>query len=115
VVGARDDGMAFSFSGTRMLRKPNYPEACAVRFARGEVLMDMQGGLARVFDREAGTVAEEACGSTDYDGRFSAVNRNFVLAALGYGPNYLEAEDLLVNNLSAATLADRRAYAWHPS
>ena len=114
VAGARDDGMAFAFSGTRMLRVPAYPESCAVRFARGEVAMDMQGGLARVFDREAGTAVEEACGTTDYDGRFSAVNRDFVLAALGIGPGYLEPEDLLVNNLSAVSLADARAYVWNP-
>ncbi len=115
VVGARDDGMAFSFSGTRMLREPEYPETCFLRFARGEVQMDMQTGVARTVDREFAVTTDEACGMTDYDGRFAAVNRNFVLAALGYGANYLDAEDLLVNNLSAVGLARRQTYAWGPS
>jgi len=112
VVGMRDDGMAFSFSGTRMLRQPVYPEACWVRFARGEVSMDMQSGIARVTDREVGTTREERCGRTDYEGRFSAVNRVFVDAALGLGADYLEAEDLIVNNLSAVSLAETGTYRW---
>lgn len=112
VTGVRDDGLTFSFHGTRMLRKPVYPESCTVRFARGEMLMDMQGGLARIFDRDNGTVREEACGTTDYDVRFRAVNGTFVRAALGLGPDYLEAEDLLVNNLSAVALAEDGSFSW---
>jgi hypothetical protein len=69
----------------------------------------------RIFDRENATVRKDLCGQTDYDGRFSAINRTFVLAALGIGPNYLEADDILVNSLSAVALADGHAYSWQPT
>jgi predicted dehydrogenase len=104
VAGIRRDGLAFTFSGTRMLRESLYPEQCFVRFARAEIWLDMQHGIATTSGREHGFRLDEECGTTDYEGRFSAVNANFIAAIRGEAKSYLTEQDLFINNISAVTL-----------
>jgi predicted dehydrogenase len=95
--GSRTDGVSFHFTGSRYLNRRVYPETAAVRFERGIVRVDTETGIATVHDYDTGHITHEDCGTTDYEGRFGAVNRNFVDACLGLAKPYLTADDLLVN------------------
>lgn len=109
-AGIRDDGIAFAFGGTRMLDAPRYPETAAVRFARGELRLDTGTGVARIEDRDAREAWDEECGTTDYDGRFRAVNRDFAETVRGLAPGYLEPRDLWVNTESSVRLTTEGFY-----
>jgi hypothetical protein len=106
VAGVRDYGMVFSFGGTRTLASRTYPERAVVRFSSGEVTVDAERGVAVVMDMDAGTVCEFECGTTDYDCRFLAVNRDFARAVRGLDRTYLTDWDLLMNTDSAVSLTE---------
>jgi predicted dehydrogenase len=110
--GIRTDGLAFSFSGTRSLTAVRYPEFAWVRFSRGIVRLDTGTGVARIVDHETGSCVEHVCGSTDYDGRFRAVNADFAAQVRGLSPGYLDWEDMWVNTISSVTLNEDGHYLY---
>ena len=96
-VGIREDGLAFSFAGTRQLGTRVYPEFFRLRFARGAVDVRCEDGVAHVASHETGAVTARFAGETDYKRRFEAVMANFAASVLGAEKNYLDREDLLGN------------------
>jgi predicted dehydrogenase len=48
VIGKRNDGFRFSFSGTRKLKTRIYPEWVDIRFEKGEIHLDAHQGIVRV-------------------------------------------------------------------
>lgn len=95
--GTRDDGLCFTFFGSRDLTRKVYSEVMRVRFQRGEVEIDAEKGVATVRDWDLDSVRRFACGSTDYTARFLATNEDFVVAALNGAAPYLSATDLMIN------------------
>ncbi len=110
VAGIRQDGIAFSFQGTRMLETRRYPEYVRVRFARGTLTVDCESGDAECQSHETGNVQLLRAEPTDYPARFRAIMANFVASVRGDGRNYLDAEDL--ENNAAIGIALTRGAHW---
>ena len=113
-VGMRDDGIGFSFHGTRLLEGQHYREFARIRFASGQVDLDCSTGLAVIHDHETGRKREIRPGRTDYAVRFRAVMANFVGAVLGKTPNYLTRQDLRANAESCVRLTLSSHYLYRP-
>lgn len=97
VCGQRSDGISFMFSGNRQLTRRVYSETAVVRFERGIVEVDTETGMATFRDYDTGDVHQVECGTTDYEGRFGAVNENFIQAIRGDAQPYLGEDELLIN------------------
>jgi predicted dehydrogenase len=110
VAGSRQDGLSFTFFGSRHLDRRAYPEVMRVRFERGEVEVDTEAGVASVRDRDQDTSSTVPCGATDYERRFRAINRDFVNAALDGTPAYLSPLDLVVNTEAGIALMEDGHY-----
>jgi predicted dehydrogenase len=110
VAGSRQDGLCFTFFGSRQLDRRAYPEVMRVRFERGEVEVDTEAGVATVRDRDGDTTSTAPCGATDYEQRFRAVNRDFVNAALDGTAPYLSPPDLIVNTEAGIALTEDGHY-----
>lgn len=110
VAGSRQDGLCFTFFGSRHLDRRAYPEVMRVRFERGEMDVDTEAGVATVRDRDQGTSSNARCGATDYERRFRAINRDFVNAALDGQPPYLSPLDLVVNTEAGIALTEDGHY-----
>jgi predicted dehydrogenase len=97
VVGKRDDGLTFSFRGTRRLRRHVYPEWCRVRFDRGEIVLDMMMGLAYQFDHNQKLVKTVPGLAIDYSGRLQKVMTDFSRQITGMAPGYLSPREMIMN------------------
>lgn len=106
VAGFRDDGISFSFSGTRRLKTKQYREFVRIRFERGELLLDANKRkvasdiyMAEVIvkDHDKGSIKSFEIYGTNYTERFKLTNDNFGQAILGLADNYLKYEDLIIN------------------
>jgi predicted dehydrogenase len=97
VAGHREDGLCFTFSGSRHLERTGYPEVLRIRFERGEVQIDTESGTATERDLDAGTTTTTPCGATDHARRFRAVNQDFVSAVLDSTAPSSSAAELLIN------------------
>ena len=109
-AGSRQDGLCFSFFGSRHLDRRAYTEVMRVRFERGEVEVDTETGVATVQDREGATSRVARCGATDYARRFHATNSDFVDAVLDGTAPYLTAADLIVNTEVGIALTEDGSY-----
>lgn len=96
-VGIREDGIAFSFAGTRLLQNRVYPEFFRLRFERGGVEICCDRGIAEVRGHDTGATTARFAGETDYKRRFEALMANFAASVLGAEKNYLSHDDLLGN------------------
>jgi predicted dehydrogenase len=96
-VGLRDDGLAFSFMGSRTLESRLFHEQLRLRLEHAELRLDMSTGRATLLDHEKGTTENFATSPTDYVIRFLKTNENFIRAVQGRAENYLTEKDLLVN------------------
>jgi predicted dehydrogenase len=114
VNGMRDDGISFTFHGTRKLEQQHYREFVRLRFARGEVTLDCSTGQAVLHDHETGQRMLRHPGKTDYALRFRAVMANFAGAILGLTANYLTTKDLLANAESCVHLTRTKLYTYRP-
>lgn len=97
VAGIRQDGIAFTFQGTRLLEARRYPEYVRIRFARGTLTVDCESGDAECLSHETGNVQLLHAGPTDYPGRFGGIMRNFAASILRKADNYLDREDIANN------------------
>lgn len=117
VAGQREDGLVFSFSGTRRLDSPTYAETIDIRFARGVVHIDTyDAGKSYLQDHEQPYAPCEPLPvlKTDYDCRFAAINANWINAILGRGANYLTAEGLTANSLMSVGFAQQDSVSYRP-
>ncbi len=107
VIGQRDDGIIFRFMGTRALEAHSYHEWCRVRFARGEVEMDMMRGVARVVDHESSTVEEIPELGIDYDSRLTKIMNDFTDCQIIWEQSgYLKPQEMLMNAEVGIVLAN---------
>lgn len=98
--GVRQDGIVFSFSGTRRLQRTAYPEYVHLRFDGGTATLLCDAGTLEWTDidqRADPFYGATRVGATDYAARFSAVNENFVRACQGQEASYLGHRDLVLN------------------
>lgn len=108
VAGTRDDGIMFSFGGTRRLDSHTYAESIDIRFERATLHIDTYNeGNSYIHEHERphGAFVRIAPGATDYDQRFAAINRNFIDAIQGLAPDYLTPRDLLANSHMSVAFA----------
>ena len=116
-VGARKDGVALFFEGTRKLGGRTYPEFIRVRFERGHIELNCNVGRATVCHHDGtnrlGTHdVIERLPRTDYELRFLNVMRNFADSIRGVTENYLTHQDLLDNSAVGVHLTESRY--WDP-
>lgn len=113
-VGMREDGIGFSFHGTRRLESRHYREFVNLRFERGDVDLDCSTGGAVVHDHESGKKDLVQVAKTDYALRFRGVMANFAAACRGEAPSYLTRQDLIANAESCVYLTDAPSYGYRP-
>lgn len=116
-VGAREDGIALFFEGTRKLDARTYPEFIRVRLERGYVELDCKRGRAVICNHEEidGPGAYELIDplpKTDYESRFLNVMKNFYDSIRGVTKNYLTHQDLRDNSAVGVHLTESRH--WDP-
>lgn len=105
IVGMREDGLAFSFSGTRRLDSRKYDEFVKIRFERGELTLDAHKGTLIVTNHDARKIKKLNVRGTDYQKRFKLTTDNFGATILGKDVNYLTDKDLYVNNALSILLS----------
>lgn len=106
VVGMRDDGISFVFSGTRMLDKTIYPEFVSIRFQRGEISVDTFTGRIRIYPHEDKPRRHTSLQRTNYERRCKAVNHNFVNTVLRTALSYLSQVEMMQNTHSGIALTE---------
>lgn len=113
VAGVREDGLCFSFFGSRHLERRAYSELMRVRFQRGELTLDTETGVARVRDWEnpPGVATLFPCGKTDYPQRFRRTNQDFVDAILLGRKPYLSHSELLLNTEAGLALTENGQFS----
>jgi|ERR1035437_1192713 predicted dehydrogenase len=109
--GVREDGITFSFMGSRTLESYVYGEVLAIRFERGEVSINTETANATVTNFETGSVERLNSGRTNYDQRCLGVNQNFVNAILSKGKNYLTDRDLIINTKMGIELTLKNSFS----
>lgn len=113
-VGMREDGVGFSFHGTRKLESLHYREFVRLRFERGDVDLDCSTGAAVVHDHESGKKDLVHSAKTDYEKRFHGIMANFAAACRDEAKNYLTRQDLVANAESCVYLTDCPQYGYRP-
>lgn len=113
-VGTREDGIAFSFHGTRLLKERHYREFVRARFERGDISLNCTTGSAILHDHETGTKLIDRPGKTDYAVRFRGVMVNFAAAALRRESACLTRQDLIANAESCVRLTRDGRYDYRP-
>lgn len=106
-VGIRDDGIHFSFNGSRQLDSKVFREFMRLRFELGTLMMDTNLGEVTVHNHETDKRSSFAIQGIDYDKRFRLVNENFIQALQGTAVNYLTFQDLYVNTALSVYLTER--------
>lgn len=112
VVGIREDGIAFGFTGTRRLETKKYDEKVRIRFEKGEVNLDAHAGKVVLFDYENRSKEAIEILPTDYEDRFRKTTDNFGAAILNKHQNYLTHEDLFVNTALSIFLTTRKNWVY---
>lgn len=107
-VGARTDGLMFSFGGTRRLDTKTYAETIDVRFERGSVHIDTYDPRrSSIYDHHKAKddfESIEGIGITDYETRFRQINENWRDAMNDLVPNYLTEQEMMVNTYMSVVL-----------
>lgn len=98
LAGVCTDGTVFNFSGTRRLEQGTYPESIFLRFERGEVSIDTYNAK-NSYHLHHGTRNryDYPLPVTDYEVRFKRMNIHWLNLIAGTEPNYLTAEQMLLN------------------
>ncbi|MBU1028800.1 hypothetical protein KKE28_01190, partial [Patescibacteria group bacterium] len=97
VAGQREDGLVFSFQGTRRLKSRQFLEMVRVRFEIGELLLNCHTGKVQLYDHESGRNMISYHHPTDYQARFTRIMENFASSILGEEPNYLTPAEIWFN------------------
>jgi len=115
VSGTREDGIVFSFGGTRRLDGKTYGEVIEVRFERATIHIDTyHSANSYIHEHElaSSTLRLIAPGTTDYDVRFQAINHNWIDAIQGKGINYLSADSMYANSFMSVAFARSNTVAY---
>ncbi|HAU66016.1 TPA: hypothetical protein DCW61_01595 [Candidatus Uhrbacteria bacterium] len=101
--GARKDGIALFFEGTRKLNGKTYPEFIRIRFERGHIELDCKRGRATLCHHDDTDGLEpysrgQRVPKTNYESRFLNVMQNFADSIRGVTENYLTHQDLRDNS-----------------
>lgn len=118
VAGKRDDGVVFSFGGTRRLNRKTYAEAISLRFEGGLVFIDTynpENSYVHNFKYPSRlkTPIEEA-GKTNYNLRFRAVNQNWISTIAGTEANYLTPKEMIANTYMSVAFQDQVTVRYDP-
>ena len=113
IVGSRDDGISFSFAGTRRLESQKYLEWVNIRFERGEVLLDAHQGVARINYHDKSSIDEIKIQPTDYESRGRGTMINFARAINGTEDCYLSSDDLYVNTAMSVMLTENQNWRYN--
>lgn len=97
VAGRREDGLVFSFQGTRRLNSRQFLEMVRVRFEIGELSLNCHTGKVQLYDHESGRNMISRHKPTNYSARFTRIMENFALSILGDESNYLTPTEIWVN------------------
>lgn len=117
VSGIREDGISFSFGGTRRLESHTYAETIEIRFERATVHVDTyDASRSYIHDHENphAPMAPLKISTTDYEARFFAVNRDWVNAIRTGKAPYLNPEDLQGNSIMSVTFAQNPTVTYAP-
>ena len=112
VAGVRDDGVHFSFNGSRQLESRIYREFMRVRYERGTLTMDTNQGEVTIHNHDSGKRFNFSIQGIDYDKRFKLVNENFIQAIQGRVDNYLTLQDLYVNTALSVKLTEENMWRY---
>jgi predicted dehydrogenase len=112
VMGLREDGLRFAFSGTRRLESHRYLEWAEIRFDRGNLLLDAHTGKVykNKHDDKSKTLK---ISPTDYAVRGRDSFLNFIRAINGKEKCYLTHDDLYVNTSSSVNLTDNSNWGYY--
>ncbi len=104
-TGNREDGIKFTFHGTRRMEERVFHEWMTVRHSNGSVVVNTHNGEVTVIKNDIPPIfTKESCTPTNYDTRSKGVMQNFVDTILGRANNYLDSTDLFINNDSGVQL-----------
>ena len=109
-AGARDDGIVFSFGGTRRLESLSYSEAIDLRFEHATLHIDTHDqshSFIHEHEKPGQALLPITPGTTDYEARFKGVNDNWIAAMRGGAANYLTAEEMVANSYMSVAFAGR--------
>jgi len=111
-IGIRDDGISFSFSGTRRLDGDKCYESVTIRFEKGELIMTPSHDNGKVIVKNHKNRAEKifSADQTDNNIRYLLTTENFGKAILGEEKNYLTDLDLYVNTTMSVVLTYQDNY-----
>lgn len=110
VTGLRSDAISFSFHGTRRLNERYFHEWMTLRHTCGTVMVETHSGKATARRNDSTEIKHYACGATNYAVRSHGVMQNFADAINGTGENYLDIEDLVINNRSGVELLEKHTF-----
>jgi len=113
VIGSRDDGLTFKFSGTRSLETHEYLEWASIRFERGELTVDAHQGTATI--KTPDSRIDLKIQPTDYEARGRATMENFAKAIRKEEACYLTHEDLYANTAMSVMLTENRIWEYKPT
>ena len=106
VVGKRDDGITFTFQGTRRLKSHTFPEWCRIRFERGEICVDMMMGTAQIIDHDQVRTVYIPKMTVDYDGRLKGVMSDFYNQITAGVPGYNSRSEMLMNTMAGIVMQE---------
>ncbi len=118
VAGTRDDGIVFSFGGTRRLDSPTYAETIEVRFEKATLHVDTYNSVnsyVHVHENPQNMLQPIGVGKTDYDLRFAGINNDWISAIRVGSPNYLTEAVMLANSHMSVEFANRQTVRYEPA
>ncbi len=110
-VGTREDDITFSFTGTRKLKAKEYREWLTIRFAKAQLTVDANTGMARLRDDETGAEHWPNLPHSPYEVKFRRVMENFAGAINGEEDCYLTHDDIVANTAICVHLTERGVWA----
>jgi predicted dehydrogenase len=116
LTAQREDGIVINFMGTRRLNESIYPETIDIRFERGWLHVDTYNVNGSFFqNHDTGMREIVLSGKTDYEKRFSGINRNWIDSIRQPEKAYLSQQDMLANTEMSIAFAKNDRWSYRPS
>lgn len=113
VVGKRNDGIIFNFSGTRKLESRNYFEYTTIRFEKGEMVLQSHDGIVRVNNQDTNRIDEIKISEINCASRGRLTLINFARAINNTEQCYLSHNDLYINTAMSVMLTENEKWNYH--
>lgn len=110
VIGRDPNGLGFVFDGKRDQTESVYHEYVLLHGPQGTMKLFLNTGEVTY----SHTTDTEQAPAKDYDVMFKRVNDNFIDSVQDPSKTYLQLNDMLRNNISAAELKDAGITSWRP-